>query len=99
MKSIVKCIYMFLLRLLLLLLLLLLLMSIYNSICCMCLCLGHTLGGACGLAFITAPKDGQVVNKKFLEEGKWEAEIAGKRYPIRLSLNPMYDPNNKKIKA
>jgi hypothetical protein len=60
---------------------------------------GHTLGGACGLAFITAPLDGQVVNKKFLEEGKWEAEIAGKRYPIRLSLNPMYDPNNKKIKA
>jgi glycine cleavage system aminomethyltransferase T len=59
---------------------------------------GHTLGGAVGLAHITA-EEGLVVNKQYLTEGKWEVEIAGQLYPIKLSLNPMYDPNNKKIKA
>eukprot|EP01040_Poterioochromonas_malhamensis_P007577 gene7577-8180_t len=59
---------------------------------------GHSLGGAVGLAMITAA-DGQVVNKQYLTEGKWEVEIAGNKYPCRLSLNPMYDPSNKKIKA
>lgn len=59
---------------------------------------GHTLGGAVGLAHITADA-GQVVNKQFLSEGRWEAEIAGAFYPCQLSLNPMYDPANKRIKA
>ncbi len=59
---------------------------------------GHTLGGAVGLAMITAA-EGQVVNKQYLTEGKWEVEIAGNKYPCRLSLNPMYDPSNKKIKS
>lgn len=59
---------------------------------------GHTLGGAVGLALITA-REGQVVNKQYLTEGKWEVEIAEKKYPINLSLGPMYDPTNKKIKA
>eukprot|EP01124_Arcella_intermedia_P011758 TRINITY_DN18176_c0_g1_i1.p1 TRINITY_DN18176_c0_g1~~TRINITY_DN18176_c0_g1_i1.p1 ORF type:complete len:872 (-),score=147.40 TRINITY_DN18176_c0_g1_i1:72-2687(-) len=58
---------------------------------------GHTLGGAVGLAMVTAPR-GQVVNKNFLTEGKWEVEVAGQRYPAKLSLNPLYDPNNKRIK-
>lgn len=59
---------------------------------------GHTLGGAVGLAMISA-EDGFVVNKSYITDGKWEVEIAGKRYPCKLSLAPMYDPNNKKIKA
>lgn len=59
---------------------------------------GHTLGGAVGLALITA-EEGKVVNKSYLTEGLWEVEIAGKKYNCKLSLNPMYDPNNKKIKA
>jgi glycine cleavage system aminomethyltransferase T len=40
-----------------------------------------------------------VVNKDFLESGTWEVEIAGKLYPVKASLNPMYDPKNLKIKA
>jgi 4-methylaminobutanoate oxidase (formaldehyde-forming) len=58
---------------------------------------GHTLGGAVGLAMVTAPEG--VVNKQFLEEGKWEIEIAGKKYPAKASLRPLYDPNNKKIRC
>ena len=59
---------------------------------------GHSLGGAVGLAHITAPAGG-VVNKSFLSTGKWEVEVAGARYPCKLSLEPMYDPKNLKIKA
>jgi len=61
---------------------------------------GHTLGGAVGLSMLTAPGGAhKVVNKDFLETGKWEVEVAGKLYPVKVSLNPLYDPKNLKIKA
>jgi glycine cleavage system aminomethyltransferase T len=62
---------------------------------------GHTLGGAVGLCMVSVPAGGPhaVVNKDFLESGTWEVEIAGKLYPVKASLNPMYDPKNLKIKA
>lgn len=59
---------------------------------------GHTLGGAVGLAHVQAP-EGELINKKWIDAGEWEVEIAEKRYPCKLSLNPMYDPKNLKIKA
>jgi 4-methylaminobutanoate oxidase (formaldehyde-forming) len=58
---------------------------------------GHTLGGAVGLAHVTAHEG--VVNKAYLTTGKWEVEVAGSRYPCTLSLEPMYDPKNIKIKS
>jgi glycine cleavage system aminomethyltransferase T len=61
---------------------------------------GHTLGGAVGLCMVSAPGGtNDVVNKEFLETGKWEVEVAGKLYPIKVSLQPMYDPKNLKIKV
>lgn len=57
---------------------------------------GHTLGGAVGLVMIEA---GQPINGDYLASGNWEIEIAGKTYPVVVSLKPMYDPENKKIKA
>jgi glycine cleavage system aminomethyltransferase T/glycine/D-amino acid oxidase-like deaminating enzyme len=66
---------------------------------------GHTLGGPVGLAHIcpeqpTDPKAKPViVNKTYLETGKWEVEINAKRYPIQLALQPLYDPKNLKIKG
>ena len=75
-------------------------------------CSGHTLGGAVGLALVTAPPGilsasgfaggnaaETVINKSFLSTGHWEVEIAGARFPVECSLAPMYDPNNKKIKG
>jgi 4-methylaminobutanoate oxidase (formaldehyde-forming) len=56
---------------------------------------GHTLGGAVGLAEVT----GDPVDAAWLEEGEWEVEIAGKRYPAEVSLKPMYDPGMARIKA
>ena len=64
---------------------------------------GHTLGGAVGLAMIDAnlvdATPTVVVNKAFMDDAKWEVEVAGKLYPISLSLQPLYDPKNLKIKA
>ncbi|MGE5186278.1 MAG: GcvT family protein [Acidobacteriota bacterium] len=56
---------------------------------------GHTLGGAVGLAMVTADEP---IDGKWLEAGTWDVEIAGKRYPAKASLKPLYDPENKRVK-
>jgi 4-methylaminobutanoate oxidase (formaldehyde-forming) len=58
---------------------------------------GHTLGGAVGLAMIEGGHE--PVTPAWLQAGKWEVEIAGKRYPAVVSLKPLYDPEMKKIRA
>ena len=57
---------------------------------------GFTLGGAVGLVMIDA---GEPVNAAYLESGKWDVEIAGCRFPARVSLKPFYDPDNLRIKG
>jgi len=61
---------------------------------------GHTLGGAVGLAMIAAPADApKGIDQAWIDSGTWEVDIAGKKYPAIASLRPLYDPENKKIKA
>jgi glycine cleavage system T protein len=55
----------------------------------------HTLGGACGLGYVTAADDGAVGP---IGAEDYEIEIAGVRYPATASLKPMYDPTNARIK-
>jgi glycine cleavage system aminomethyltransferase T/glycine/D-amino acid oxidase-like deaminating enzyme len=57
---------------------------------------GHTLGGAVGLVMIEAKEP---VTQPYLDDGTWEVDIAGTRYPVKLSLRPLLDPENAKIKA
>jgi len=57
---------------------------------------GHTLGGAVGLAMIDA---GEPIDQAWCEAGRWEIDIAGRRYPARASVKPMYDAEMKKIRA
>ena len=56
---------------------------------------GHTLGGAVGLAMV----EGDPVDDAYLRNGSWEVDIGGERYPIVLSLAPMYDPAMERIRA
>jgi 4-methylaminobutanoate oxidase (formaldehyde-forming) len=56
---------------------------------------GFTLGGAVGLAMIEA---GEPVTRAYLDEGKWEVEIAGRRYPAEASLRPLYDPTSERVR-
>ena len=55
----------------------------------------HTLGGACGLGYVTAA-DGGVVGP--IDPAAYEIEIAGLRYPALASLKPLYDPAGAAIK-
>jgi glycine cleavage system T protein len=55
----------------------------------------HSLGGACGLGYVTAAGDGVVGP---IGSDDFEIEIAGVRYPVTASLKPMYDPANTRIK-
>jgi 4-methylaminobutanoate oxidase (formaldehyde-forming) len=58
---------------------------------------GHSLGGAVGLAMISAP-DGETIDPKWIEAGTWEVDIANTIYPAVASLKPLFDPENKKVK-
>ena len=57
---------------------------------------GHSLGGAVGLAFVHGDP---VVDSTYLEEGHWQVDIAGRKYPLRVSLRPMYDPSMERVRA
>jgi 4-methylaminobutanoate oxidase (formaldehyde-forming) len=56
---------------------------------------GFTLGGAVGLAMVESATP---ITPTWLDEGKWEVDVAGKKYPARASLRPLYDPDMKRIK-
>jgi len=56
---------------------------------------GFTLGGAVGLAMVDA---GQPLNQAWLDAGEWTVEIGASTYPVAVSLRPLYDPGNERIK-
>jgi 4-methylaminobutanoate oxidase (formaldehyde-forming) len=57
---------------------------------------GHTLGGAVGLAML---EDEAGLPAAAVEGARLEVEIAGRRYPARASLRPMYDPDRLRVTA
>jgi 4-methylaminobutanoate oxidase (formaldehyde-forming) len=57
---------------------------------------GHTLGGAVGLAMVDG--HGTPIDKSYLDSGQWTVEIGGATYPATVSLRPLYDPTNERIK-
>ena len=56
---------------------------------------GHTLGAAVGLGYVSNA-DG--VDDAFIESGRYEIEIAGRKVSAQASLTPLYDPNNQRIR-
>ena len=57
---------------------------------------GHTLGGAVGLGYVSAVPDGDT---EALLTGDYEVEVACERVPADVSLSPLYDPKNSRIRA
>jgi 4-methylaminobutanoate oxidase (formaldehyde-forming) len=57
---------------------------------------GHTLGGAVGLAMV---EDEAGIPAEAIEQGRFEVNVAGRCYPARASLRPMYDPVRRRILA
>ena len=66
---------------------------------------GHTLGGAVGLAMIDTALAGepgssmsQPLTQAWIDAGEWTVEIADGIYPVTMSIRPLFDPTNERIK-
>ena len=59
---------------------------------------GHTLGGSVGMGYLNNPLERGGVDAEFVNSGSYEIEVAGMRYPAQASLEPLYDPNNERIR-
>jgi glycine cleavage system aminomethyltransferase T/glycine/D-amino acid oxidase-like deaminating enzyme len=57
---------------------------------------GWTLGGAVGLAMVEGGDE--PVTQAYLDDAEWTIEIAERTYPVKVSLRPLYDPANERIK-
>ena len=45
------------------------------------------------------PENKSGVTDAWLAGGRWEVEVACRRWPARVQLRPWYDPGNQRIKA
>jgi heterotetrameric sarcosine oxidase gamma subunit len=57
---------------------------------------GWTVGAAVGLAGVSCEAG---VSASWLDDGVWEVDVAGRRYPARVSLRPPYDPTSARVRA
>jgi 4-methylaminobutanoate oxidase (formaldehyde-forming) len=57
---------------------------------------GFTLGGAVGLAMIEA---GEPITAGYIADADWGVDIAGTRWPARVSLRPLYDPTSARVRV
>lgn len=57
---------------------------------------GHTLGGSVGLGYVQNPEG---VTAEMIRKGAFEIEVAGARVPAVASLQPLYDPDNEKVRG
>jgi glycine cleavage system aminomethyltransferase T/glycine/D-amino acid oxidase-like deaminating enzyme len=57
---------------------------------------GYTLGSAVGIGELNCEAG---VTPNYIRSGTYEVEVAGTRYPARVSLRAFYDPENKRVRA
>ncbi|TXH36802.1 MAG: FAD-dependent oxidoreductase [Rhodospirillaceae bacterium] len=58
---------------------------------------GYTLQTNIGIGYVRNPQGG--VSPEDVLSGSYELEIACERYPAKVSLQPLYDPKNERVKA
>lgn len=56
---------------------------------------GHRVKASLGLGYVSLDEG---VTKEWLASGKWEVEVALKRYPVEVQLGAWYDPRGEKVK-
>jgi 4-methylaminobutanoate oxidase (formaldehyde-forming) len=59
---------------------------------------GATLGGSVGTAYLWTG-DGSPVDLDWVRAGDYEVDLAGTRWPVRVSTRPLYDPDGASIRA
>jgi len=57
---------------------------------------GHTLGSAVGLGYVQCEPG---ADNETVLDGRYEIEVACERVPATASIKPLYDPDNKRIRA
>ncbi|GAC1046143.1 GcvT family protein [Rhizobium sp. No.120] len=57
---------------------------------------GHRVKASLGLGYVSSNEG---VTKEWLASGKWEVEVAMKRYPIEVQLGAWYDSRSEKVKS
>ena len=57
---------------------------------------GFRLGRSIGMGYVHAEEG---VSPQWLESGRWEIEVACRRWPAHVQLKPWYDPTNQRIKS
>jgi glycine cleavage system aminomethyltransferase T len=57
---------------------------------------GHRVNMSLGLGYV---KNSEGVTKDWIESGKWEVELAWKRYDVKVQLGSFYDPKGERIKT
>jgi 4-methylaminobutanoate oxidase (formaldehyde-forming) len=58
---------------------------------------GHTLGASVGVGPVE--NEGGTVSAEYVKSGSYEIDIAGVRYPAKVSLRPMYDPQLTRVRC
>ena len=56
----------------------------------------HSFRRAIGLGYVE--NGGAVVAPEWVSEGAYEIDIAGRRWPARAHLKPVYDPNGDRLR-
>jgi 4-methylaminobutanoate oxidase (formaldehyde-forming) len=57
---------------------------------------GHSLGKSIGMGYVRQPGG---VTEDFVLSGIYELEVASERVPAQVTLAPLYDPQNQRVKA
>jgi 4-methylaminobutanoate oxidase (formaldehyde-forming) len=58
---------------------------------------GETTGSCVGLAYLRAADDA-IISADWVHSGSYEVNVAGHLHPIAVSLRPLYDPTNERIR-
>jgi len=58
---------------------------------------GETTGSCVGLAYLRAADDA-IISADWVHSGSYEVNVAGQLHPIAVSLRPLYDPTNERIR-
>jgi len=57
---------------------------------------GHSVGGAIGMGYVN---HSEPITDDFIKAGRYEINIAGRKYGAKAFLRPPYDPLRKRILA
>jgi heterotetrameric sarcosine oxidase gamma subunit len=59
---------------------------------------GQTVGASVGLAYVWS-HDGEPISADWVRDASYQVNVGGQRYPVAVSLRPLLDPGNERIRS